>query len=51
MIDFNEELSKFKPILEIEDIEDNIKNEEVLDIIDILKRIIKDKNKIKDKEM
>lgn len=44
MIDFNEELLKFKPILEIEDIEDSIVNDEIYDIIDIIKEITKDRS-------
>ncbi len=43
MINFNEELSKFKPIVEIDDIEDSVINDEIYDIIDIIKEITKDR--------
>lgn len=44
MINFNEELSKFKPIVEIDDIEDSVINDEICDIIDIIKEITKDRS-------
>ena len=44
MINFNEELSKFKPILEIDNIEDSLVNDEIYDIIDIIKEITKDRS-------
>ena len=36
MIDFNEEIKKFKPALELEDIEDSINSDEVKDLKDLL---------------
>lgn len=37
MINFEKELEKFKPILEVNNIEDHIGNEEIKDIIDLMK--------------
>lgn len=37
MIQFEKELEKFKPVLEINHIEEHIANEEIKDIIDLLK--------------
>lgn len=45
MINFNEELLKFKPIIEIDDIEDSVINDEIYDIIDIIQQITKDKDR------
>lgn len=41
MIDFQQELTKYQPILELEKIEDSIHNSEVQDILDILQHIAK----------
>lgn len=43
MINFNEELSKFKPILEIDDVEESVLNDEIIDIIDIIQEILEDR--------
>ena len=43
MINFEEELKKFKPILEIDSLENSIENDEIIDIIDLLNEIAKDK--------
>lgn len=45
MINFNEEILKFKPIIEIDDIEDSVINDEIYDIIDIIQQITKDKDR------
>ncbi|WP_317368121.1 hypothetical protein [uncultured Tyzzerella sp.] len=45
MINFNEEILKFKPIVEIDDIEDSVINDEIYDIIDIIKEITKDRDR------
>lgn len=37
MIDFEKELEKFKPIMEIGHIEEQIENEEMKDLIDLIK--------------
>ena len=36
MLDFEEELKKFKPSLEVEDIEDAVYQEEMTDVMDLL---------------
>ncbi|HHW68234.1 MAG: hypothetical protein PWP07_1095 [Epulopiscium sp.] len=41
MLDFKEELRKFKPILEIDHIEEAIQSNEVKDILDLLTQITK----------
>ena len=42
MIDFDEEIKKFKPSLEVEDAEDAIYNNDVPDITDLINKIVKD---------
>lgn len=42
MIDFEEELKKFEPSLEVEDAEDAIYNRELTDMTDILVEIMRD---------
>ena len=42
MIDFDEEIKKFKPSLEVEDAEDAIYNNDVPDITDLLNKIVED---------
>lgn len=49
MIKFNEEIKRFKPSLEIDNIEENVKENNVEDLLDILQHVIKEKQ-IKDKE-
>ncbi|MBD5471270.1 MAG: hypothetical protein HDR19_09255 [Lachnospiraceae bacterium] len=44
MIDFEEELKKFHPSLEMEDVEDAIYNQDVTDLADVLVRFVKDAN-------
>lgn len=39
MLDFEEELKKFKPSLELENIEDTIKHEDMTDVVDILREL------------
>ena len=41
MINFDEEIEKFKPSMEIEQAEDVINNNDLTDITDILKEILK----------
>lgn len=43
MINFKEELSKYQPVLEVDQIEDAIHSGEVQDILDILQHISEDK--------
>ena len=42
MIDFVEEIKKFKPSLEVEDAEDAIYNNDVPDITDLINKIVED---------
>ena len=42
MINFEEELKKFKPSLEIEDVEDIIYNQDLDDMSDVLIKLLKD---------
>ena len=44
MINFAEEIQKFKPSLEVEDAEDAIYNNDVPDITDLITRILNGKN-------
>lgn len=43
MFDFKKEVNRYKPIMEIEDVEQAIHNNEVQDIIDLLKIAINNK--------
>ena len=40
MIDFDEEIKKFEPSMEIEEAEDSIHNSDLTDMIDILRQIV-----------
>ena len=40
MLDFEEELKKFQPSLEVEDIEDAVYQEDLTDMTDILREVI-----------
>lgn len=42
MINFEEELKKFNPSLEVEDVGDAIYNQDITDVADILIRMIKE---------
>ena len=42
MLDYEEELKKFKPSLEVEDAEDEIYNNDVPDITDLINKIVED---------
>ena len=43
MFDFKKEINRFKPILEIDDVENSINTNEVQDIMDLLELAIKEK--------
>ena len=43
MIDFKEELSKFKPILEIDELEENLENDGLKDMMDLLGKLTDNK--------
>ncbi|MGF7002263.1 hypothetical protein [Ohessyouella blattaphilus] len=40
MLDFDEELKKFQPSLEVEDVEDAVYQDDLTDMTDILKEVI-----------
>ena len=42
MIDFEEELKKFHPSLEVEDVEAAIYNQDVTDLADVLVKLVKE---------
>ncbi len=42
MIDFEEELKKFHPSLEVEDVEDTVYNQDVTDLADVLVNLVKE---------
>ena len=42
MSDFDEEIKKFKPSLEVDDAEDAIYNNDVPDITDLINKIVED---------
>ncbi|MBO8433827.1 MAG: hypothetical protein IAC55_00710 [Tyzzerella sp.] len=44
MISLKDEIKNFKPLLEIDDIEDSINNDDFKDILDMLSYISKQKN-------
>ncbi len=44
MINFNDELKKYEPMLEINDIEDSIHSTDVKDIMDMLNYIVNSNN-------
>lgn len=41
MLNFEEELKKFQPSLEVEDIEEAVQQEDLTDMTDILREVIK----------
>lgn len=42
MLNFEEELAKFKPIAEVDDAADMISNEPLVDLTDIMKRMLEE---------
>ena len=45
MIDFEEELKKFEPSMEIEEAEDSIYNRDLTDMMDILQEMLKESSR------
>lgn len=43
MLDFEEELSRFKPSLEVGDVEEAIKKEDLTDMTDLMMMLLKEK--------
>lgn len=50
MINFEEELMKFHPSLEVEDAEEAIYNQDVTDMADLLVKMVSDAKKKEEKE-
>jgi hypothetical protein len=50
MINFEEELKKFHPSLEIEDAEDAIYNQDLTDMADIMVKIVKETKEAEEKK-
>jgi hypothetical protein len=50
MINFEEELKKFHPSLEVEDAEEAIYNQDVTDMADLLVKMVSDAKKKEEKE-
>ena len=46
MINFEEELKKFHPSLEVEDAEEAIYNQDLTDMADLMVKIVKDSKKV-----
>lgn len=46
MIDFKKEILKYKPVLEVDDIENSINSDEIKDMMDILKQLSSQKHDI-----
>lgn len=44
MFDFKEELKKYQPILELDDIESTLQQSQMQDLLDIVQHLIKEKN-------
>jgi len=42
MIDFEEELKKFSPCMEIEELEDAVYNQDLTDMTDIMKKLLEE---------
>lgn len=42
MLDFEEELKKFHPSLEVEDVEDTVYKQDVTDLADVLVNLVKE---------
>ena len=45
MLNFEEELKKFQPSLEVEDIEEAVYQEDLTDVTDLLREVIEQTNK------
>ena len=48
MIDFEEEIERFKPSLDVEAVEDAIVKSDLTDMTDIMMELIKEKEEVKD---
>lgn len=43
MLDFEEEISRFKPSLEVGEVEEAIKQEDLIDLTDLMVELLKDR--------
>ena len=43
MFDFNEELKKYQPILELDDIESTLQQSQMQDLLDIVQHLVKER--------
>lgn len=50
MINFEEELKKFHPSLEVEDAEEAIYNQDLTDMVDILVRLVTENDEVREEE-
>ena len=50
MINFEEELKKFHPSLEVEDAEEAIYNQDLTDVADLMVKIVKEAKKVEEEE-
>ncbi len=46
MIDFKKEIQKYKPIMEVDDIENSINSDETKDMMDILKQLLEQRKAV-----
>ncbi len=46
MIDFKREIQKYKPIMEVDDIENSINSDETKDMMDILKQLLEQRKAV-----
>ena len=50
MINFEEEIKKFHPSLEVEDAEDAIYNQDMTDMADLVVKVVKEAKSLEDEE-
>ncbi len=43
MFDFKEELKKYQPVLELDDIESNLQQSQMQDLLDIVQHLVKER--------
>lgn len=48
MLDFDKELEKFQPSLEIEDVEDAVRHNDVSDVTDLIKEVLLENRDIRE---
>lgn len=50
MIDFKTEISKYKPILGVDEVEESVQSDEIRDVMDLLQHIVEKNPPKEDKE-